>query len=137
MPTVEIVGHKLGGDAAPGKAQPRADHRDRGGPPPERGQQVRGHGQRPEPHEHERQRQAVAVAGAVWRRRHRDPDDACDDHGHRHLLTAAGALAEHALGREHQHEQPERQRRLHHHQRRPPQCNDLQRPTQDRHRCAA
>ncbi len=48
------------------------------------------------------------------------------------MLGAAGVLAQHPLAQHQQHEQPRRERWLHHDQRREQQRHDLQRPAEDR-----
>jgi hypothetical protein len=48
------------------------------------------------------------------------------------MLVAPGMLAEHPLAEEQQHQQANRERRLHDHQRREQQRHHLQRPTQHR-----
>ncbi len=59
-------------------------------------------------------------------------DHAGHDRRHRHVLRAAGVLVEHALCKEHQHQQARGERRLHDDQRREQQRDDLQRPAEDR-----
>lgn len=59
-------------------------------------------------------------------------DDAGDDRQHGDVLIAPGVLTEHALGHEHEHQQASGERRLHDHERRQQQGNDLQREAQDR-----
>jgi len=70
--------------------------------------------------------------GRVARRAEARADDADDDRQHGHVLVAAGALFEHPLAGEHQHQQPGGQRGLHDGQRRQHQRDDLQREAEDR-----
>jgi hypothetical protein len=57
------------------------------------------------------------LAGVARRGEQRRAGDADDDREHRDVLVAPRALAEYALAEHQQHEQADRQRRLHHHQR--------------------
>ncbi len=60
------------------------------------------------------------------------PTTPMHDRADRHVLVAPGALAQHPLGEEHQHQQAGRERRLHDDQRSEQQRDDLQRPAEDR-----
>jgi hypothetical protein len=115
----EIVGGELGGHAAPGECEPRADHRHRGrGSAPEHAQQVGQQADRCEPGEHDCDRQFLGrVAIAARRGRESRADHADHDRAHRHVLVASRVLAEHPLGEEHQHQQTGGERRLHEDQR--------------------
>lgn len=76
--------------------------------------------------EHDVERSAAGIAGtALAGRRGRNAGHADHDRGHRDVLVAPCALAEHPLAREHQHEQTRRERRLHDDQRRMRQRKDL------------
>lgn len=54
-----------------------------------------------------------------------DAGDTDHDGAHREVLSPSGALAEHALPEEQQHEQPDGHRRLHDHKRHQQQRHDL------------
>jgi hypothetical protein len=115
----EVVGGELGGHPAPGEGKPRADHRHRRGrAATERAQQIGQHADRRQPGEHDRDHE---ISGGVRRvergSRQAGADHADQDCADRQVLVAPGALAEHPLGEEHQHQQAGGQRRLHDHQR--------------------
>ncbi len=99
----------------------------------ERAQQIRQQGGHGEAQEHERDRQLLAGRARVARwSEHRRAEHTQDDREHRHVLVAPGMLAEHALAEEQQHQQANRERRLHDHQRGEQQRQHLQRPPQYR-----
>jgi hypothetical protein len=72
------------------------------------------------------------VARVAWRSRQAGSHHPHDDRRHRQVLGAPGVLVQHPLREEHQHEQPGGERRLHDHQRREQQRDDLQRPAENR-----
>jgi hypothetical protein len=72
------------------------------------------------------------VPGAAVRGTRRDTHDTGYDREHRDVLAPPGALAEHALAEEQQHEQPHGHRRLYNHERHEQQCHYLQRPAEHR-----
>ncbi len=72
------------------------------------------------------------MPGAAVRGTGGDTDDADHDRAHREVLAPSGALAEHALAEEQQHEQADGHRRLHDHERDQQQGNNLQRPAKHR-----
>ena len=129
----EVVGGELGGHPAPGEGKPRADHRHRRGGATNHAQQVGQQTDHGQCGEHDRDQEIV---GGV-RRAERGSRQACADHADhdcadRQVLVAPGALAEHPLGEEHQHQQTAGERRLHDHQRGQQQREHLQRPAEDR-----
>jgi hypothetical protein len=72
------------------------------------------------------------VCGAAPRAGRRDADHTDHDRAHGKVLAAPGALVEHALAEEEQHEQADGHRRLHDHERYQQQGHDLQRPAEHR-----
>jgi hypothetical protein len=68
----------------------------------------------------------------VRRSKQGGPDHADHDRPDGEVLVASAVLAEHALGEEHQHQQPGREGRLHDHQGRQHQGDDLKRPAEHR-----
>jgi hypothetical protein len=68
------------------------------------------------------------MARAALRPCGRDAGHTDHDREHREVLAPPGALAEHALAEEQQHEQPDGHRRLHDHERDQQQRHNLQRP---------
>jgi len=127
------VGDELVGQAAPGEAEPGADHRRVGDPPARELEQERRRGRDAEQAQHDVDRDAVDVVGVVARGERRDPDDAGDDRADREQLAPPRPLAQQPLAREQQHEQPGRERRLHDDERRIRERDDLQRPAEHRH----
>jgi len=129
----KVIGGELRRDTAPAERDAGADHRQLRVRVADRAQDVREQADEAEPDQHERDRQRLrARRRAPRRREHRGPDHAKDDRGHREVLVAAGVLIEHPLPEEHQHDQPERERGLHHDQRGEHQRDDLQRPAEYR-----
>jgi len=129
---LQIVGRELGCKAAPGEAAARAEHRQLRTRVPEQVHHVGRQGDYAERHEHDRRREHIRDRCGVARRAQPGADDAGDDRQHAEVLVATGALVEHPLAGEHQHEQPGGQRRLDHRERRKDQRQDLQREAQDR-----
>jgi len=128
------VGDQLRRQRAPGECEAGSDHRQVGDRPAEkvRGERRQRRGAEQRQNQHERDSVDV-VRGAVARKRS-DSDDPRDDRADGSQLAAARTLAEHALAQRQQHEQPDRQRRLDHLERREQQSYDLQRPAQRCHR---
>lgn len=62
--------------------------------------------------QHEQQRLVAGVPGAAGGSGDRRSGDSDDDRDHREVLPPAGALAEHPLSGDHQHEQSRGERRL-------------------------
>jgi len=129
----EVIGGELGRDRAPTVGKASADHRDRREGASERAQQVRQQAREREADEHQRDCQMLApLAGAARWREHGRADHADDDRERREVLVAPGALAQHALPEQQQHQQPGGECRLHHHQRGQQQRHHLQRPAEHR-----
>jgi hypothetical protein len=76
------------------------------------------------------------VRGAALGRGEGDPDDADEDRRHGEVLAPAGALVEHPLADEHQHQQAAGERRLHDDERREQQRDHLQREAENGQRRA-
>jgi len=130
----EVVGGELGGHSAPGEGKPRADHRHRRGRAAmKHAQQIGQQADRRQPGEHDGDHK---LSGGVRRAqrgsRQAGADHADHDRAHCQVLVAPGALAEHPLGEEHQHQQTGGERRLHDHQRGQQQREHLQRPAEQR-----
>jgi len=100
-----------------------------------RAQRVGQQADRGDPGEHGRDQEIAGSVRRVRGRRETRSDHAQHDRAHRHVLVSPGALAEHSLGEEHQHQQAGGERRLHEHQRRQQQCHHLQWPAKDRESC--
>ncbi len=133
MPLREIVRRELRRDAAPSAGQAGAHHRDRCRRARQQPQGIRQEARHAQAEEHERDRKILgAVARRAWWRRQPGARDADHDRGHRQVLDATRVLMQHALGKEHQYEQPRGERRLHDHERRQQQRDELQRPAEDR-----
>jgi len=129
----EVIGGELRRDAAPGEREPGPDHRHRGGRVAQRAQQVGQQAGAAEAQQHERDREPLrGVARAARGSGQRHADHADRDGQHARVLVAPGALAEHALPEQHQHEQARGERRLHDHQGSQQQGHDLQREAEDR-----
>ncbi len=92
------------------------------------GQQARGR----KTGEHDVERKAADVFVAAAWGGERDAGYADDDRRHGDVLEAPRPLAEHPLAHEHQHQQPCCERRLHDHERREQEREDLQRPAEHR-----
>jgi hypothetical protein len=98
-----------------------------------RAEQVRQQACHAERSEHERDRELLGdVRGVAWRRCKTGADHAYHDCADRQVLIPPGVLAEHPLGEEHQHQQADREGRLHQHERSEQQCDHLQWPAQNR-----
>jgi hypothetical protein len=99
----------------------------------ERAQQVGQQADHRETKEHERDRQLLAGRARVTRwSEHRRAEHAQDDRQHRHVLVAPSMLAQHPLAEEQKHQQANRERWLHDHQRGEQQRQHLQRPPEHR-----
>jgi hypothetical protein len=99
----------------------------------ERAEQVGQQAGETETDEHQRDRELLGGMGrrARWCE-HAGAEHPEHDRRHREVLVFPGMLAQHPLGGEHQHQQAEGQRWLHHHQRSQQQRHHLQRPAEDR-----
>jgi hypothetical protein len=129
----EVVGGELGRDPAPAERQAGADYGHSRGRTAEYAQQVGQQARQADPEQHEHDRQALAgVARAARRCAQARADHPDYDRRHRDVLLSTRVLAEHSLSQEHEHEQPGRQRGLHHDQRRQQQRDHLQWPAEDR-----
>lgn len=129
----EIVGGELRRHAAPAEREPGSDHRHLGARTAEHAQHVGDQAGERERGEHDRDRELLGgVGGAARGGKQPGADHADHDCPDRHVLIAPSVLAQHALGEQHQHEQPRGQRGLHHDQRREQQREHLQRPAEDR-----
>jgi hypothetical protein len=133
----EVVGEELRGDTAPGKPEPRSDHRQRCGRPAHAVDGVGEQRQRAQSDEHERDGEVVRVRAAARRRAQRGAGHAEHDRAHGEVLAPARVLVQHPLAEEQQHEQAHRQRRLYHHERSQQERHHLQRPAKHREACSS
>jgi hypothetical protein len=133
MPLGQVIGCELGGHAAPGKPEPRGQHRERHGRAAiEHLKHVGQHARQREDHQHDRDRQSRGIRATERRGGKTCADHADHDRAHRQVLVPSGVLPEHPLSEEHQRQQAGGERRLDNHQRSQQERHDLQGPAQDR-----
>lgn len=132
MPVLQIVRGELRRDAAPAEGEPRAKDRDRAVPAAEHLQPIWEQAEDAKGEQDEQQRLVSGVAAAAGRGGERGASDADHDRDHRDVLPPAGALAQHPLARDHEHEQPGRERGLDDDERREQQRSDLEGPPEQR-----
>lgn len=133
MPGRKVVGGELGRHSAPAERQAGADHRYLGMLTAHSAQQIGQQAGDAQADQHQRDGQILGgVRGAARGREQARAHHTEHDRAHRHVLVAPSVLAEHSLCQEQQHQQAERERRLHDHQRSQQQRHDLEREAEDR-----